>query len=138
MAAAEWATLQITMHNSYPAPPHEKRTFSVPPEEVGQRLDRYLTTMLSDISRTEVQRLITDGSILVNGRSSKPGYALRFGDELCVILNTSKPALYKLKPQPIPLDIIYEDSDLLVVNKAAGMVVHPAPGHYDDTLVNAL
>src|SRR5436305_4859717 len=82
--------------------------------------------------------MITDGLVLVNGRSSKPGYALRIGDEVRLPKATSKPSVSNAKPQPLPLDIVYEDRDLLVVNKAAGMVVHPAPGHTDDTLVNAL
>lgn len=126
------------MHNFNPAPHHEERVFTIQPDEVGQRLDRYLASALADISRTAAQQLIADGAVLVNGRTSKPGYALRNGDEVVAILRIPKPELGNPRPQNLPLDIVYEDSDLLVVNKAAGMVVHPAPGHSNDTLVNAL
>src|SRR5712691_5704061 len=126
------------MHNANPTLPEDKLILSIQPDEAGQRLDRYLATVLGDISRTGVQQLITDGMVLVNGRTSKSAYALRAGDEVQIyrIIPTLQPG--KVKPQPLPLDIVYEDRDLLVVNKAAGMVVHPAPGHSEDTLVNAL
>ena len=107
-------------------------------DEAGMRLDRYLTTLLPDVSRTGIQKLIEDREVLVNGHTSKSGYALKMGDKVQLksldkhVKNTS------ITPNSLPLDIIYEDEDLLVVNKAAGMVVHPAPGHRDDTLVNAL
>jgi 23S rRNA pseudouridine1911/1915/1917 synthase len=121
-----------------PALSDDRRIVSVSPEHVGQRLDRHLTTILSDLSRTAVQQLITNGSALVNGRKSKPGYMLRDGDEIQI--SATGPAVDAVpgRPTAIPLDIVYEDQDLLVVNKPAGMVVHPAPGHQDDTLVNAL
>jgi 23S rRNA pseudouridine1911/1915/1917 synthase len=115
-----------------------KRLLCVQADEVGLRLDRYLTSALSGISRTTVQQLIVDGSVLVNGRTAKPGYALRSGDEVRVFSIRPQNTATGVKPQPLALDVIYEDKDLLVVNKAAGMVVHPAPGHHDDTLVNAL
>src|SRR5438128_7146105 len=127
------------MHN--PDLPHhdnEMYSWNIGEDEAGQRLDRYLVAKLGAISRTTAQQMITDGLVLVNGRSSKPGYALRIGDEVRVPKATSKPSVSNAKPQSLPLDIVYEDSDLLVVNKAAGMVVHPAPGHTVDTLVNAL
>lgn len=118
--------------------PQQDRTWNVEPEHVGQRLDRYLVPLLETISRTAIQHLIEDASILVNGRASKPGYVLRSGDEIQV-LHVVPSVQQKVAPmQSLPLDIIYEDEDLLIVNKAAGMVVHPAPGHYDDTVVNAL
>lgn len=106
--------------------------------EAGQRLDRYLTGILSDMSRTGIQQLIADGAILVNQRASKPGYLLRAGDEIQLASPAPRVETSKVRPRSLPLDIIYEDQDVLVVNKAAGMVVHPAPGHHDDTLVNAL
>lgn len=115
----------------------QARTWHVEAEHVGQRLDRFLVPLLDTLSRTAVQHLIDDGSILVNGRASKPGYILRSGDEIQA-LHTLPAAPQKAQARSLPLDIIYEDEDLLVVNKAAGMVVHPAPGHFDDTLVNAL
>src|SRR5690348_11090178 len=126
------------MHNSHSMLHHEKRIFTILPDEAGQRLDCYLTSNLSDISRTVVQQLIADGAVLVNGRASKPSYALRSGDEVMAVVGAPKPLSGNPRPQHLPLNIVYEDSDLLVVNKAAGMVVHPAPGHTDDTLVNAL
>jgi len=113
------------------------RVWNVEPEHVGQRLDRYLVPLLDTLSRTAVQHLIDDGSILVNGRASKSGYVLRSGDEVHA-LHILPLAHKKAQARSLPLDIVYEDEDLLIVNKAAGMVVHPAPGHSDDTLVNAL
>jgi 23S rRNA pseudouridine1911/1915/1917 synthase len=115
----------------------ERQTWNVQPEQVGQRLDRYLVPLLGNLSRTTIQHLIDDASVLVNGRTSKPGYVLRDADAVQVI-QTLPSLSQKVSAQALPLDIIYEDEDLLIVNKAAGMVVHPAPGHSDDTLVNAL
>jgi 23S rRNA pseudouridine1911/1915/1917 synthase len=126
------------MHKINSELPQEKRFLSIQADEVGLRLDRYLTSVLTGISRTTVQQLIVDGSVLVNGSPSKPGYALRSGDEVQVYSLAQKNKATNVKPQALPLNIVYEDKDLLVVNKAAGMVVHPAPGHHDDTLVNAL
>jgi len=118
--------------------PHIRHTWHIGEKEVGQRVDRYIVSVLDNISRAAVQQLIADGKILVNGRISKPGYILRAGDEVRILQDTAESPISIAKPQLIPLDIVYEDEDLLVVNKAAGMVVHPAPGHMDDTLVNAL
>lgn len=126
------------MHNPDSTLAHNKRTWNIQPDEVGQRLDRYLVSILQDISRTTVQQLIADGAVLVNGVLSKPGYALRHGDEVTLLTTAPKNQPGNVRPNRLPLDIIYEDADLLVVNKAAGVVVHPAPGHYEDTLVNAL
>ena len=113
-------------------------TQRVPPEHVGQRLDRYLVQVLETLSRSAVQQLIGDGSVLVNGSTSKAGYLLRVNDEVQILRATLPTSSKEVRPHALPLDIVYEDDDLLIVNKAAGMVVHPAPGHYDDTLVNAL
>ena len=112
---------------------------SIQPQDAGQRLDRYLASTLDGISRTWVQQLIAGGSVFVNGRPGKASYALRVGDAVQVS-RISPPGSQSsnLRPLSYKLDIVYEDSDLLVVNKAAGMVVHPAPGHTADTLVNAL
>lgn len=117
--------------------PDHQHIFHIGENEVGQRLDRYLTGALERISRSGVQQLIEEKQVLVNGRASKPGYMLRSGDEIQV-LQVSRPLASDLQPQSLPLEIVYEDADLLVLNKAAGMVVHPAAGHSDDTLVNAL
>ena len=118
---------------------HTPLKWTIDSEQVGMRLDRYLTQQLTELSRNAIQQLIGDGSVLVNGKPArKPGYALRLHDEVNVLNVVPSSAAKDVVPQEIPLDIIYEDEDLLVINKSAGMVVHPAPGHYDDTLVNAL
>lgn len=124
------------MHNLDTTLPYD--THIVQSTEVGQRLDRYLTALVPDVSRTAIQRMITEGGVLVNARSSKAGYALRDGDTIQVYHMSPSTQTSHVKPQNYPLEIVYEDNDLLVLNKAAGMVVHPAPGHSDDTLVNAL
>jgi 23S rRNA pseudouridine1911/1915/1917 synthase len=126
------------MHNPDTAHSRAHEQWTIEADQVGQRLDRYLVSRLEGVSRTQAQQLVTDGFVLVNGQPGKPGYALRLHDKLQVarVLPVSQPTT--VKPQVLPLDIIYEDAYLLVINKAAGMVVHPAPGHSDDTLVNAL
>src|SRR4051794_6398126 len=102
----------------------------------GQRLDRFLMARLPDQSRSALQRLIEAGEVRVNGAASKPGYHLRPGDN--VGWRLPPPSLPTLEPEPIPLDVVFEDADLLVINKPKGMVVHPAPGNWTGTLVNAL
>ena len=121
-----------------PSLPDDRTVLPVTSGEAGQRLDRYLASVLSDISRTSIQQSIAGGAVLVNGQASKAGYTLRTGDEIQLVSLAPKATTSKVRPQFLPLDIVYEDEDVLVVNKAAGMVVHPAPGHHDDTLVNAL
>ncbi|HVB72702.1 MAG TPA: RluA family pseudouridine synthase [Ktedonobacteraceae bacterium] len=128
----------MNIHHSQSSPSREKRLFTIAFEDSGQRLDRYLTSILGDLSRTTVQQLITDGSALVNGKQSKPGYMLREGDEIRLSSFTPVIDTNQAQATVMPLDIVYEDADLLVINKPAGLVVHPAPGHHDDTLVNAL
>lgn len=124
------------MHNPDTTSPYD--TYTVQSSEIGQRLDRYLTPLIADVSRTAIQHMIAEGGVLVNGRSSKPGYALRNGDTILVYHMLPASHISHIKPQSFPLEIVYEDNDMLVINKAAGMVVHPAPGHHEDTLVNAL
>ena len=102
----------------------------------GERIDKFLAQKL-DKSRSLVQKLIKDELVLVNGEVVKTNYSVADGDEidvkqLDVVDNTN------IIPQPMDLDIVYEDDDLLVINKPSGLVVHPAPGHYQDTLVNGL
>ena len=126
------------MHNLDISQPNQSHKWSITGDHVGTRLDRFLVSMLAETSRTTVQEMISNGGILVNGRTSKAGYALRDGDEVEVSHSTAKHATHTATPQLLPIDIIYEDDDLLVINKQAGMVVHPAAGHADDTLVNAL
>ncbi len=114
------------------------RQWVIEPEQVGMRLDRYLTALLKDLSRTSVQQLIAEAAILINGKPSKAGYVLRLYDAVDVLRAVPSMLQTNVVKQMLPLEIVYEDADLLVVNKAAGMVVHPAPGHHDGTLVNAL
>jgi 23S rRNA pseudouridine1911/1915/1917 synthase len=110
--------------------------FSVTSEDIGERLDRYVTRQLPTHSRAYVQQLIAQQQILVDERASKPGYRLRAGDRITISLPPPMPA--GVLPESIALDVLYEDAHLLVVNKAAGMVVHPSPGNASGTLVNAL
>src|SRR5450432_138756 len=100
------------------------------------RLDTYLAARVEGWSRSRLQRLIEDGDVLVNGRTVKPSYKLRAKDEIEVELTPPPSSIFA--PENIPLDIVYEDDDLVVVNKAAGMVVHPAAGAQSGTLANAL
>src|SRR2546421_4450656 len=119
------------MHNLNPIHyDNEMHAWNIGEDEGGQRLDRYLTAKLGDISRTTAQQLIMEGLVFVNGHTSKPGYALRIGDEVRVPKGTSKPSTSNAKPQSsLPLDIVYEDRDLLVLNKVAVQVVHPRAVH---------
>lgn len=112
-----------------------KEYFTVETKEQ-ERLDRYLAETLGDKSRSQIQRLIKEGHILVNGKAVKANYRLFSGDRVEV----SAPDLKEpdIEPEDIPLDILYEDSDIVIINKPKQMVVHPAPGHYSGTLVNAL
>lgn len=103
--------------------------------EYSERIDKYLMKNL-DISRSKIQRMIEKNSILVNNNKIKSSYLLKENDEIEIDDNYNEEV--DIIPQNIPLDIIYEDEYLLVVNKPSGMVVHPAPGNYKDTLVNAL
>jgi 23S rRNA pseudouridine1911/1915/1917 synthase len=126
------------MHNPNPTSSHTVQVWQIQPDEADQRLDRYLASALPERSRTNVQHLIADKAILVNGQPSKPAYLLRPHDQIQALWTIPIAQQAAVKPQALPLEIVYEDSDLLVLNKAAGMVVHPAPGHAEDTLVNAL
>jgi 23S rRNA pseudouridine1911/1915/1917 synthase len=126
------------MHNPDITDSSTSLCWTIQPEQVGERLDRYLTTHLTGLSRTTIQQLISDGTILVNGSASKPGYPLRNADEVRVLQILPATQSSAAQPNLLPLDILYEDDDFLIVNKPAGMVVHPAPGHQNDTLVNAL
>jgi 23S rRNA pseudouridine1911/1915/1917 synthase len=105
-------------------------------DEPGTRLDKYVCHQLGELSRTRIQRLIADGYITVNDQVVKAGLKLNIGDRLRVIIPPVPPS--RLTPEAIPLNIIYEDDDLLVIDKPAGLPVHPAPGHPSHTLVNAL
>ncbi len=104
-------------------------------EKGGTRIDKYVAES-KKISRVAVQRLIEEENILINGKSTKPSYLVQVGDEITIQIPEVK--MVNLHAQEIPLDIIYEDEDIIVVNKAKGMVVHPAVGNPDGTLVNAI
>ena len=105
-------------------------------EENNKRIDAYLSEKLNDTSRVTIQRLISEGKILVNGKKIKASYKVQEGDKIQV--EEEKPVEVSIKAQNIPLEIIYEDNDIIVVNKPKGMVVHPANGNPDGTLVNAI
>ncbi len=100
------------------------------------RLDAYISKKNENISRTNIQRLIENGNILVNGEERKISYKVQIGDNISI--NIPDPKETKIKAEEIPLDIIYEDNDIIVVNKPKGMVVHPASGNLEGTLVNAI
>ena len=118
------------------APDHEILTFHVALEDAGARLDSYLATRIEGWSRARLQRLIDSEDVLVNGNTAKPSYKLRNNDELEVELTA--PVADSFTPEPIPIEIVYEDETLVVVNKPAGLVVHPAAGIHSGTLANAL
>ena len=105
-------------------------------DEVGKRIDAYLSEKLEDVSRVAVQRWIKDDKILVNGKKVKSSYKTCENDE--IEIEEEQPKEVEIKAQNIPIEIIYEDSDIIVVNKPKGMVVHPANGNPDGTLVNCL
>ena len=100
------------------------------------RIDQFLCKCQPDVSRSAIQKWIKDGNILVQGKTCKANYRINQGDTIALFV--PEPVEVSIQPQDIPLDILYEDKDLLIVNKPKGMVVHPAPGHPDGTLVNAI
>ena len=112
------------------------KEYIVSQEEKGKRLDTYIPSVDTDITRTSAQRLIEDGNILVNGKNAKVSYKIQENDKISVEI--PEPKQIELKAQNIPIEIVYEDSDIIVVNKPKGMVVHPANGNPDGTLVNAI
>ena len=105
-------------------------------EESGERIDALLARTLPSLSRSQVQKLLEQGMVTLNGRELKKNFRCSAGEGYEVLL--PEPAELPLIPQNIPLDVVYEDGDLIVINKPRGLVVHPAPGHPDGTLVNAL
>ena len=104
--------------------------------DINKRIDVFLAKNLESFSRSYIQDLIKKGKATIGGKSIKANYRLRNGDN--VVLNIPKPEPLEILPENIPLDILYEDNDVILVNKPKGMVVHPAAGHYSGTLVNAL
>lgn len=115
----------------------EELEFVVESEFSGQRVDKYVNESMDEaVSRTQVQAWIKDGFVLVNGERVKPNYKLAEGDRVAVTVPPVEET--RIEPEPIPLDVVYEDRDVIVVNKPRGMVVHPSAGHASGTLVNAL
>lgn len=114
----------------------EKNVFIIEDKDQGKRIDKYLSEAFQDKSRSFIQCLIEKDGIKVNNKIPKSNYKLKSLDEIEVIL--PEPEMLKVDAEEIPLDILYEDEDVIVVNKKQGMVVHPAPGNYNGTLVNAL
>lgn len=114
----------------------EETIFNISADFEGERIDKYLSQIFEDKSRSFIQGLIEKGNILVNDNNIKSNYKLKAFDEVKVIM--PEPVHLKVEAENIPLDILYEDKDVIVVNKPQGMVVHPAPGNYNGTLVNAL
>ena len=105
-------------------------------EEPGERIDRFLSGKMQEFSRSYIQKLLKEGAVSVNGASVKPNYKTGAGDQICIRI--PEPEVLDVLPEEIPLDILYEDEDILVINKPKGMVVHPSPGHSSHTLVNAV
>lgn len=105
-------------------------------ENIGARIDKYLSDELNHCSRSYVQKLLEAGSIKVNDKAVKANYKLKSGDSIYICI--PEPEELEIKAENIPLDIVYEDDDIIIVDKPKGMVVHPAPGHFEGTLVNAL
>ncbi len=101
-----------------------------------ERIDVYISSQQGDISRNSVQKLIADGSIRVNDKNVKANYKVKLND--CIRIVLPEPEVLDIAAEDIPIEIVYEDDDLAVINKPQGMVVHPAPGHYSGTLVNGL
>lgn len=110
--------------------------FLVDENSQGIRIDKFLSEKLNDISRSRLQKLIEEGHVKIDGTAAQKNSKISKNQTISVVIPEAKPL--EVKPENIPLDIVYEDDDLIVVNKPKGMVVHPAPGNYDGTLVNAL
>ena len=111
-------------------------TISLKADSDGTRLDRWLSEQRPDLSRTQAQRLIEEGLVTVNGATARPSLKIEAGDQIVVQLRPPPPTT--IRPQDIPVTVVYEDDDLLVIDKPAGLTVHPAPGHPDGTLANAI
>lgn len=112
-----------------------KLIIDVPDEETGERIDSFLSGK-TDFTRTRIQQLIKDRNITVNGKPTKSSYKIEENDEIAI--EVPEVETTEIKPENIKIDIVYEDSDIAVINKQAGLVVHPAHGHYSGTLVNAI
>lgn len=114
----------------------EIREFLLEEDEEGDRLDVYLADQFVDMSRSYIQKIIKDKKVTVNGKIEKSKYLVKEEDK--IVIEIPKPKVLEVVPQDIPIEIVYEDDDIIIVNKPQGMVVHPAPGNYEGTLVNAI
>lgn len=114
----------------------EEFCFEITEELEDERIDKCLTELMDSLSRSYIQKMVKEGQITVNGEPVKGSYRLKYGDKITFFLPEAQEP--DIQPENIPLDILYEDDDVIVVNKPKGMVVHPAAGHYSGTLVNAL
>ena len=124
------------MKAGIPGLPDNSEVYDFIADEQNNRLDKYVADKCSPLSRTRVQKLISDGYVMVNGSTARAGLRLNIGDRVTVTIPPDTPG--PLLPQDIPFNILYQDDDLLVIDKPAGLTVHPAPGHPDHTLVNAI
>lgn len=113
----------------------EEKEWTVQEEDHHVRIDHFIRKKNDDWSRTQIQKWIKDGHIVVNHKRVKPNYKVEVGDDIKAIIPNEE---IDIKPEPIPLHILYEDSDIIIINKERGVVVHPAPGHYSGTIVNGL
>ncbi len=115
----------------------KKIEYCAEPDDAGARIDKWISVSVPELSRSYIQKCLKDGCVAVNGKLTvKPSYRVDAGDE--IVFEVPDASVPDIEPEDIPLDIIYEDEDMIVVNKPKGMVVHPAPGHYSGTLVNAV
>lgn len=110
--------------------------YLVKDSDAGQRIDKLLSIQLTDFSRSYIQKLLSNRVVLIHGQPIKSNYKVKEGDYIQVEI--PEPEVLDVQPENIPLDIVYEDTDILIINKPKGMVVHPAAGHYSGTLVNAI
>lgn len=110
--------------------------YEVQENEAGLRIDKYLSELINNMSRSFIQQIMDEGNVKVNNKIVKSNYKIRIKDS--ILVNIPEPEPLRVEPENIPLDILYEDNDVIVVNKPQGMVVHPAVGNYTGTMVNAL
>ncbi len=113
-----------------------RETLTVPPESAGARVDKFLADTLAHVTRSRLKKLFDDGLVMLNGALAKPSAKVKDGDSVSVEIPSVTPT--SAQPEDIHLDVVYEDADIIVINKPVGMVVHPAVGHFTGTLVHAL
>ena len=110
--------------------------YSISEDDKGQRIDAFLATRVKDLTRSRIQSLIRDGHVKVNELSPKTSYRLKVGDSISLLIPPLAP--YRIEPEPVEFSLIHEDSSLIILNKPPGLVIHPAPGHKEGTLVHGL